>query len=73
MIKGKQITIQVFVDNCILSSKRELDIEDLIESMNKEFRMKKKELTVTRAKLHEYLGITVDFSRKYCVSFTMCN
>ena len=57
--RKKKIIIQVFVDDCIISSKRESDIEELIRSMNKKFRTKTKELTVTRRKLHEHLGITI--------------
>ena len=73
MINGKKITIQVFIDDCITSSKWESDIKQLVTMMDKKFRTKAKELTVTRGKLHEYLGITIDFAKDDCLLFTMYN
>lgn len=71
MIDEKEITIQFFVDDCIISSKHESDVKDLVTIMNNEFRKKTKESNVNRGKLHGYLGIIIDFSRDDYLSFTM--
>lgn len=73
MINGKKIAIQFFMDYCIISSKQESDIKDLVKMMNNKFRTKTKELTITRGKVHKYFGTTIDFSRDDCVSFIMYN
>ena len=40
-------------------------LDDLMKDLNNVFRTSKKELTETRGDIHEYLGLTIDFSGKY--------
>ena len=64
------------MDECVISLEKVLDIKDLIRILSDKFRTKTKELSVTRGKVHDYLGITIDslkkdFSKKDYVAITM--
>ena len=43
-------------------------LDDLVKQLNDIFRTSKKELAETKGDIHEYLGLTIDFSGKYDVN-----
>ena len=40
-------------------------LDDLVKQLNDVFRTSKKELSETKGDIHEYLGLTIDFSGRY--------
>ena len=62
IINGSQCTIVWHVDDLKLSHKYPEVIEKIIASLDKEYG-KIGKMTVRRGKIHEYLGMTLDFSR----------
>ena len=69
-IKGKQCTIAWHVDDLKISHVDPDVVTSIIEKLNKEYG-KLTPLTVTRGKIHEYLGIKVDFSESGKVKLSM--
>jgi hypothetical protein len=69
-INGKQMTIAWHVDDLKISHVDMSAIEHVIEKLDSEFG-KEAPLTVTRGKVHEYLGMTIDFSDPGKVVFSM--
>ena len=69
-INGKQMTIGWHVDDLKLSHVDMEVLESIISKIELEFG-KEAPLTVTRGKIHEYLGMTIDFSDPGKVIFSM--
>ena len=63
VINGKQGTILWHVDNLKISRVDAAVNTEVIELINKEFR-KEAPLTVNRGKVHDYLGMTLDFTEE---------
>ena len=70
VIDGKQCTVLWHVDDIKVSHKDENVVSSVLKQINEEYG-KEAPLTVTRGKVHEYLGMTIDFSEKGNVKFTM--
>ena len=73
MVNGKQLTIQYFIDDLHISCVDGKAIDNLVHNLNDKFKMKFKELTVCKGKVHDYLGINIDYSNDRYVKFTMYN
>ena len=75
VIKGNQQTISFHVDDCKLSHVDPKVNDELIESLRGEyeniFEDGTGKMKVTRGKLHEYLGMTLDYRTKGVVKITM--
>jgi hypothetical protein len=71
MIDGKQITIQFHMDDLKISHMKQSVIDSVLEDLNKEFGTTRKPLSATTGMIHDYLGITIDYSEKGKVKFTM--
>jgi hypothetical protein len=69
-INGKQCTILWHVDDLKISHVDPEVVTSIIEMVNGEFG-KEAPLTVVRGKVHEYLGMTIDFSTVSKVRFSM--
>jgi hypothetical protein len=61
MINGKQCTILWHVDNLKISHVDPSVVKSVIELLQSEFG-KEAPLTITRGKVHKYLGMTIDYS-----------
>ena len=61
MKDGLQTTILVYVDDLLITAKRESDIEDVINLLEKAYN----EIKVTRGDIHNYIGMVLDFSKKH--------
>ncbi|KAI2496760.1 Reverse transcriptase (RNA-dependent DNA polymerase) [Fragilaria crotonensis] len=70
IVNGKQCTILWHVDDLKISHVDPKVVDDVIELLKSEFG-KEAPLTISRGKVHEYLGMTIDFSVKGKVKFTM--
>jgi hypothetical protein len=70
IVDGKQCTILWHVDDLKISHVDPKVVDDVIELLKSEFG-KEAPLTISRGKVHEYLGMTIDFSVKGKVKFTM--
>ena len=70
MINGSQCTIGWHVDDIKLSHVENSVAEAVLAELEKEFG-KEALLTVTRGKVHEYLGMKIDFSQDGKVIFSM--
>ena len=70
MVNGKQMTIGWHVDDLKISHVDMSAIEHVIKKLESEFG-KETPLTITRGKIHEYLGMTIDFSEPGKVIFSM--
>jgi hypothetical protein len=71
MIDGNQITIQFHVDDLKISHVRQSVIDSILTDLNNEFGTTKKPLAATTGHVHDYLGITIDYSEIGKVKFTM--
>ena len=69
-IDGKQCTIGWYVDDLKISHVKEGVIEDILRKLESRFG-KEAPLTVTRGKVHIYLGMRIDYSAPGQVAFTM--
>ena len=67
MINGKQCTIVWYVDDVKVSYIDEIVISDIITYMQKEFG----NLTITRGKKHQYLGMDIEFCKNNKVAISM--
>ena len=70
MINGKQMTIGWHVDDLKISHVDMSAIEHVITNLESEFG-REAPLTITRGKVHEYLGMKIDFSEPGKVIFSM--
>ena len=70
MFGEHQCTIQWHVDDLKISCRNPKVLEMIIEKLNKRYG-KVAPLTITRGDVHDYLGMTIDFSEKNRVMFTM--
>jgi hypothetical protein len=71
MINGRQITIQFHVDDLKLSHRDQSVIDQVLIDLNNKFGTTRKPLAATTGMIHDYLGITIDYSEKGKVKFTM--
>jgi hypothetical protein len=71
MIDGNQITIQFHVDDLKISHMKQSVIDSVLNDLNKEFGTTRKPLAATTGIIHDYLGITIDYSERGKVMFTM--
>ncbi len=61
--RGKQCTIVWHVEDLKISHEDSKVIDSIIESLNEEYG-KVDEMTVRRGKVHDYLGMILNFSQK---------
>ena len=70
-IRGKQFTICFHVDNCKISHKSTKILDRIIKWLQQDFEKVFEDdsgkLKVHQGKVHEYLGMTLDFSTKHLV------
>ena len=68
MVEGKQQTVLFHVDDCKISHVNSKVNDELIETLQSEyenvFEDGSGKMKVTRGKLHEYLGMTLDYMRR---------
>jgi hypothetical protein len=70
MIEGKQCTIQFHVDDLKMSHVKQSVLDNVIDKLNAEFGTVRK-LAASYGDVHEYLGMTIDYSEDGKVKFTM--
>ena len=70
---GGEITTQLFVDDLHISCENMGTIDGLIKDLNQKLKTNFQELAVTKGKVHDYLGINIDYSSNEHVKFTMYN
>ena len=70
MTEGSQLTIVFHVDDCKISHMKKSAVDHLLKQLSDRFG-KETPLTVTRGDVHDYLGMTIDFSIKGNVKFYM--
>lgn len=71
MMDGNQLTIQLFIDDLYMSCIEGKAIDKLVTNLNKKFKTNFNKLSVCKGKVHDYLGINIDYSNKNYVKFTM--
>lgn len=64
MIDGNQLIINFHIDDLHVSSEHKQDIKNFLFDLNEAFKTDFKELTIYQDKLHDYLGINIDYSWK---------
>jgi hypothetical protein len=73
MIEGEQMTICFHVDDCKLSHRKEKVMESMIEHLRLEYESIFEDgsgaMTVSRGKVHKYLGMTLDYTARGQVKF----
>jgi hypothetical protein len=69
-IEGHQCTVLWHVDDVKISHVSPAVVTDILDKINARFG-KDAPLTITRGKIHEYLGMTIDFSQKGKAIFWM--
>jgi hypothetical protein len=69
-INGTQCTILWHVDDLKISHIDQQVLENILDALNERFG-KEQPLTVTRGKVHDYLGMTIDYSEEGKVRFSM--
>ncbi len=70
IINGKQCTILWHVDDLKISHVDKAVLEDIVVKLNQRYG-RESPLSVQRGAVHEYLGMTVDYSQKGKVTFRM--
>jgi hypothetical protein len=74
-IDGKQMTICFHVDDCKLSHRKSRVMDDMIQWLRQEyesiFEDGSGKMTVSRGKVHKYLGMTLDYTVSGQVKITM--
>ncbi len=74
-INGQQMTIAFHVDDCKLSHRESKEMDNMIEWLRKEyesiFEDGSGKMTVSRGKVHTYLGMTLDYTVRGQVKITM--
>jgi hypothetical protein len=71
MTDGNQITIQFHVDDLKISHMKQSVIDSVLTDLNNEFGTTKKPLAASTGHIHDYLGLTIDYSETGKVKFTM--
>ena len=75
MIDGEQMTICFHVDDCKISHRKKSVVDDTIEWLRKEyesiFEDGSGKMTVNRGKIHDYLGMKLDFTTAGQVKISM--
>jgi hypothetical protein len=71
MIDGNQITIQFHVDDLKISHVKQSVVDSVLSDLNNKFGTSKKPLAATTDNIHDYLGITIDYSERNKVKCTM--
>jgi Reverse transcriptase (RNA-dependent DNA polymerase) len=71
MINGKQCTILWHVDDLKISHVEAEVVTEIISKIEAIFGSLDAPVTKTRGKVHDYLGMTIDFSKNGAVEFTM--
>jgi hypothetical protein len=71
MVDGKQTTVQFHVDDLKISHADKNVIIQLVKDLNGVFGQDGTELAASYGKVHEYLGMTIDYSEENLVKFTM--
>jgi hypothetical protein len=72
MVNGKQLTIAWHVDDLKILHVDTKVVDSLIDDLDREFG-KETPLSKSRGKIHDYLGMTLDFSINGQVMVTMIN
>ena len=72
MVNSEQITVQFHVDDLKVSHKDYAVLDDFLDNLRSEFGQED-ELTENKGLVHEYLGITIDYSILGKSVFTMFN
>ena len=70
MFNGEQIIVQFHIDDLKVSHKEQSVMDDYLSDLRSEFGQED-ELIVNTRLVHEYLGITIDYSTAGKVVFTM--
>ena len=70
MVNSEQITVQFHVDDLKVSHKDYAVLDDFLDDLRSEFGQED-ELTENKGLVHEYLGITIDYSILGKSVFTM--
>jgi hypothetical protein len=77
MIEGDQMTICFHVDDCKLSHHKTKVMDSIIEYLRQEYESIFEDgsgaMTVSRGKIHKYLGMTLDYTVRGQVKITMFN
>ena len=71
MVDGNQVTIQFHVDDLKISHVKQSVVDAVLTDLNKQFGTTRKPLAASTGLVHDYLGITIDYSEKGKVIFTM--
>jgi hypothetical protein len=75
IIEGKQMTICFHVDDCKLSHRKKKVMDTMIEYLREEYEIIFEDgtgaMTVSRGKIHKYLGMTLDYTFCGQVKITM--
>ena len=69
-IDGKQCTVRWHVDDLKISHVDDLVVKGLVSALNDKYG-KEAPVSVTHGKVHDYLGITIDYSMPGKVTFSM--
>ena len=69
LVNRKQFTIVFHIDGLLLSNKNPNIVTLYIRKLQQEYGSRE-DLTVTKGKIHEYLGMTLDFRAKLEVRFS---
>ena len=70
MLNNEQVTVQFHVEDLEVSPKDQAVLDDFFDELRSEFGQED-ELTENKGLMHEYLGITIDYSIPGKVVFTM--
>jgi hypothetical protein len=71
IINGNQCTICWHVDDLKMSHVKADVLEQIVKKLNEKYGSDKVTLTVTCGKIHDHLGMTLDYSMPGKVTFTM--
>ena len=71
MINGYQCTIQIHVDDLKLSHVQQDELNKIIDALNEVFGSDGDLLTASYGTIHEYLGVTINWTTKGMIVFTM--
>ena len=69
VVMGKQITLLFHIDDVLLTHELANVVSEHIKLLDEVYGQKDL-LTMTRGKVHEYLGMTIDFRQEGSVAFT---
>ena len=70
MMSGRRCTVAWYVNNIKISHENQRVLDDLLTLLNNEFG-KEAPLTITRGKIHDYLGMVIDYTVPGKVKFMM--